>query len=234
MKTEKTIYVVIGGTSGIGAALVAQLSNNGNIVHLASRQTGLDISDEQAVAQYFETIGTLDHLVITAGSYAPAGKVVDVSISDAKAALDIKFWGSIHAAKHAARYMKPGGSITLTTGMLSRKVIPNTYVKTATNAALEAVTKVLAREQAPIRVNAISPGLTQSSAYQYLNEADQTALFEQAKNSLPVGKVATTDDIATAYTLVINNSFMTGAIVDVDGGALISLCRPKCITERTT
>ena len=84
------------------------------------------------------------------------------------------------------------------------------------------MTKVLARELAPIRVNAISPGLTQSSAYQYLNEADQTALFEQAKNSLPVGKVATTDDIATAYTLVINNSFMTGAIVDVDGGALIS------------
>ncbi len=222
MKTEKTVYVIIGGTSGIGAALAAQLSNDNTIVHVASRQTGLDISDEQAVALYFETIGVLDHLIITAGSYAPAGKVVDVNTNDAKAALDVKFWGTINAAKHAARYMKPGGSITLTTGMLSRKVVPNTYVKTAANAALEAVTKVLARELAPLRVNAISPGLTQTPAYQHLNEAAQSALFEQAKNSLPVGKVATTDDIATAYTLVINNSFMTGAIVDVDGGALIS------------
>jgi len=86
MTAEKTSYVVLGGTSGIGAELTKQLESEGTIVYVASRKTGFDISDEQSVYHYFETIGTFDHLIITAGSYAPAGKVVDVDVSQAKQA----------------------------------------------------------------------------------------------------------------------------------------------------
>lgn len=221
MTNEKCVYVVLGGTSGIGAELTQQLTSENAIVHVASRKTGLDISDEQSVYHYFETIGAFDHLIVTAGSYAPAGKVVDVDISQAKYAFDTKFWGAISAAKHGARYIKKGGSITLTSGMLSRKVVANTYVKAAINAAIEATTKVLAKELAPIRVNAISPGLTKTEAYQGMNEVDRNAMYERTQSSLPVGKVGEASDIAQAYRFVINNTYTSGSVIDVDGGALL-------------
>ena len=72
---EKSTFVIIGGTSGIGKALAMQLRNEENTVHIASRHTGLDIRDEKSICAYFESIGAFDHLVITAGSYAPGGKV---------------------------------------------------------------------------------------------------------------------------------------------------------------
>ncbi|MGR2945548.1 SDR family oxidoreductase [Vibrio vulnificus] len=221
MKTEKTVYVVLGGTSGIGAELAKQLESDHTIVHVASRQTGLDISDEKSLYHYFETIGAFDHLIVTAGSYAPAGKVVDVEVTQAKYAFDTKFWGAVLAAKHGARYLKQGGSITLTSGMLSRKVVANTYVKAAINAAIEATTKVLAKELAPIRVNAISPGLTKTEAYKGMNADDRDAMYQRTQSHLPVGKVGEASDIAMAYLFAIQNSYMTGTVIDVDGGALL-------------
>ena len=86
MNTDKTVYVVIGGTSGIGAEVARQLNNKNSVVHVASRKTGLDISDEQSVYYYFEDIGAFDHLIITAGSYAPTGSVVEVGLAEAKSA----------------------------------------------------------------------------------------------------------------------------------------------------
>ncbi|MGR5062385.1 SDR family oxidoreductase [Photobacterium sp. DNB22_13_2] len=221
MKSDKTVYVVIGGTSGIGAELAKQLQNESTTVHVASRKTGLDINDEQSVYHYFESIGAFDHLIITAGSYAPSGKVIDVDISQAKTAFDTKFWGAINTTKQAARYIKQGGTITLTSGMLSRKVVASNYVKTAINAAIEAVTKVLAKELAPIRVNAVSPGLTKTEAYQDMSEEDKNAMYQRAQNALPVSKVGQASDIASAYRLLINNTYMTGTVIDVDGGALL-------------
>ncbi|MCA4023239.1 SDR family oxidoreductase [Vibrio vulnificus] len=221
MGSDKTVNVVLGGTSGIGAELAKQLESDHTIVHVASRQTGLDISDEKSVYHYFETIGAFDHLIVTAGSYAPAGKVVDVEVTQAKYAFDTKFWGAVLAAKHDARYLKQGGSITLTSGMLSRKVVANTYVKAAINAAIEATTKVLAKELAPIRVNAISPGLTKTEAYKGMNADDRDAMYQRTQSHLPVGKVGEASDIAMAYLFAIQNSYMTGTVIDVDGGALL-------------
>ncbi|EKD7162538.1 SDR family oxidoreductase [Vibrio vulnificus] len=221
MGSDKTVYVVLGGTSGIGAELAKQLESDHAIVHVASRQTGLDISDEKSVYHYFETIGAFNHLIVTAGSYAPAGKVVDVEITQAKYAFDTKFWGAVLAAKHGARYLKQGGSITLTSGMLSRKVVANSYVKAAINAAIEATTKVLAKELAPIRVNAISPGLTKTEAYKGMNADDRDAMYQRTQSHLPVGKVGEASDIAMAYLFAIQNSYMTGTVIDIDGGALL-------------
>lgn len=222
MLKEKQTFVIIGGTSGIGEAVANNFLDDDNIVHVASRSTGLDISDEKQVCIYFESIGAFDHLIITAGSYAPAGKVIDVDIADAKAAFDTKFWGTINAVKHAARFIKPTGSITITTGMLSRKVVANTYTKTAINAALEAVTKVLAKELSPVRVNAISPGLTMTAAYKSMDESNRDAMYANAASTLPADKAGEASDIAMAYSLAISNKYMTGSIIDVDGGALVN------------
>ncbi|WP_345857511.1 SDR family oxidoreductase [Shewanella algae] len=222
MQTDNQIYVVIGGTSGIGAELAGQLRAEGAQVHVASRRTGLDISDEQSVYHFFESVGAFDHLIITAGSFAPAGMVVDVELAQAKAAFDTKFWGAINAAKQAARYIKHGGSITLTSGMLARKVVAATYVKTAINAALEAVTRVLAKELAPIRVNAVSPGLTDTQAHHGMSDEARNTMYQRAEAALPVKRIGQTADIAMAYLLLLQNPYMTGVVIDVDGGALLN------------
>lgn len=221
MQTKQTIYVVVGGTSGIGAHLAKQLESEETVVHVVSRRTGVDIRDEQAIRRYFDTVGAFDHLIVTAGSYAPAGKVIDVDITQAKGAFDTKFWGAIHAAKHGAQYIREGGTITLTSGMLARKTVASTYVKAAINAAMEATAKVLAKELAPIRVNVVSPGLIKTDAYKNMSEEDRTAMYERTRHNLPVGKVGETTDVTQAYQLTIQNAYMTGAVIDVDGGALL-------------
>ena len=100
--------------------------------------------------------------------------------------------------------------------------MPGTFVKTAMNAALEAVAKVLARELAPLRVNVVSPGLTDSEAYAGMAEDARLAMLQRAANNLPVGRVGRPQDLAQGYLLAIDNPFMTGAVIDIDGGALIN------------
>lgn len=220
--TENTVSVVIGGNSGIGQAVATALGARPGQINIASRRTGLDISDEQSVVDYFAALGPVDHVIFTAGSQAPGGKVTDVNINDAKAAFDVKFWGSLAVAKSAAKHIRPGGTLTLTSGFLARKTVPGTFVKTAMNAALEAVAKILARELSPIRVNVISPGLTDTEAYQAMNSEARHAMLERAAASLPAGRYGRAQDVAMGYLSVIDNPFITGAVIDIDGGALIN------------
>lgn len=220
--TENTVSVVIGGNSGIGQAVATALGARLGQINIASRRTGLDISDEQSVVDYFAALGPVDHVIFTAGSQAPGGKVTDVNINDAKAAFDVKFWGSLVVAKSAAKHIRPGGTLTLTSGFLARKTVPGTFIKTAMNAALEAVAKILARELSPIRVNIISPGLTDTEAYQAMNSEARHAMLERAAASLPAGRYGRAQDVAMGYLSVIDNPFITGAVIDIDGGALIN------------
>lgn len=219
---DQTVSVVIGGASGIGQAVAKTLSQRPGRVETAGRKAGLDISDPAAVEAWFERLGPIDHVVVTAGSQAPGGKVSDVSFEAAKAAFDVKFWGSLAVARATARHIRPGGTITLTTGFLARRTVPGTYVKTAMNAALEAVAKILARELAPIRVNVVSPGLTDTEAYSGMADDARRTMLDRAAASLPAGRYGWPEDLAAAYLFAIDNPFVTGSVIDVDGGALIN------------
>ncbi|NVD40237.1 SDR family oxidoreductase [Ensifer sp. HO-A22] len=219
---DNTLSLVVGGTSGIGAAIAEALRHRPGRVEIASRATGLDISDPDDVARFFQRLEALDHLVVTAGSAAPGGRVSDIGIDAAKAAFDIKFWGSIIVAREAARIIRPGGTITLTSGFLARRTIAGTFVKTAMNAALEATAKILAKELAPLRVNVVSPGLTETEAYAGMAFDARDAMFSRASSTLPAGRVGRPEDIARGYLFAIDNPFVTGAVIDIDGGALIN------------
>ncbi|CAG2147629.1 SDR family oxidoreductase [Cupriavidus plantarum] len=220
--TDQTVSVIVGGQTGIGRAVADALSERPGRVLVASRRNGLDIADPAAVERYFEQLGPVDHVVFTAGSQAPGGKLADVNLADAKAAFDVKFWGTLAVARAAAKHLRPGGTLTLTSGFLARRTVPGTIVKTAMNAALEAVAKILARELAPIRVNVVSPGLTDTEAYAGMDAAARSAMLDRAATSLPVGRYGRAEDLAQGYLLAIDNPFMTGAIIDIDGGALIN------------
>ena len=219
---NQTISVVVGGATGIGKAVAEALSQRPGRVETVGRKAGLDIADLAAVEAWFDRLGPIDHVVVTAGSQAPGGKVADVSLEAAKAAFDVKFWGSLAVARAAARHIRPGGTITLTSGFLARRTVPGTYVKTAMNAALEAVAKILAKELAPIRVNVVSPGLTDTEAYSGMADDARRAMLDRAAASLPAGRYGRPEDLAAAYLFAIDNPFVTGSVIDVEGGALIN------------
>ena len=85
-----------------------------------------------------------------------------------------------------------------------------------------AVAKILAKEFAPIRVDVIRPGLTDTEAYAGMDQSARSAMLENAAASLPVGRAGAPEDIADGYLFAIDNPFVTGAVIDIDGGVLIN------------
>lgn len=155
----------------------------------ALRLMQADLTDEASLRALFTAVGAFDHLVITAGPLVEAKPLAETAIQQAQADFNVKFWGSLRAVQAALPTLAPQGSITLTSGQLSRKYLGGQLVKTAINAALEAAGKQLAKELAPRRVNVVSPGITATEAYDGMGAAQRQALFERVSVSLPVGRV---------------------------------------------
>ncbi|CAI0896376.1 SDR family oxidoreductase [Serratia entomophila] len=228
--------VILGGSSGIGAAVAYAATARGADVVLASRRAagsqrqatecGLrimqaDITDERSLHALFAAVGAFDHLVITAGPQVSGKLLADTAIAQAQADFNVKFWGTLRTVQAALPTLAPQGSITLTSGQLSRKYLSGQLIKTGINAAMEAVGKQLAKELAPRRVNVVSPGITATEAYDAMSAAQRQALFERVGESLPVGRVGQAADIAAGYLLAMENSFVTGSVIDIDGGGLL-------------
>lgn len=230
---DNQTVVVIGGSSGIGAAVASNAAERGARVysvgrrvetsetHVGIRHESADVTDDASLRQLFERIGAFDHLVITAGPSVSAKPLADSDLLQAQQAFDVKFWGTLRAIQAALPYLSERGSITLTSGLLSRKFVAGQFIKTTLNAALESLAKQLAKELAPRRVNVISPGVTDTEAYAGMDESQRSAMFARTSAALPVGRVGTPQDLAAAFMLVMENGFISGSIIDVDGGGLL-------------
>ena len=180
----------------------------------------VDFTDEDSVKDLFAAIGTIDHLVIP-GSSVTTGPLKELPMSDARASMGSKFFGPYLAAKEAD--LSPQGSIILFSGILSRRPEKGSAILAAINAAVETLGKALAAELAPVRVNVISPGLTRNTgAFLGMPEDALEAMFDGAAQSLPVKRVGLPADIASVAVELMSNSFITGAVYDVDGGGLLS------------
>ena len=227
----KTI-IVIGGSSGIGAAVAQAALARGAHVIVAGRRlapgsdSGLrsepvDVTDSASLTQLFETVGRFDHLVYTSGPSVRAKPLIETDLDEAQDNFDVKLWGALRAIQHALPFMDEQGSITLTSGQLGRKLAAGQFIKTGINAATEALGKQLAKELAPRRVNVISPGVIDTPAYAGLGQEQRLAMFAKAGQGLPVGRVGQAEEVAAGYVLAMENGFMTGAVVDIDGGGLL-------------
>ena len=227
----KTI-IVIGGSSGIGAAVAQAALARGAHVIVAGRRlapgsdSGLrsepvDVTDSASLTQLFETVGRFDHLVYTSGPSVRAKPLIETDLDEARDNFDVKLWGALRAIQHALPFLHEQGSITLTSGQLGRKLAPGQFIKTGINAATEALGKQLAKELAPRRVNVISPGVIDTPAYAGLGQEQRLAMFAKAGQGLPVGRVGQAEEVAAGYVLAMENGFMTGAVVDIDGGGLL-------------
>lgn len=230
---KDSTVVVIGGLSGIGRAVAQQAAAAGARVIAAGRSKApadfpgsitaaqVDITDDASVARLFAGIGAFDHLVVTAGPVIGSARLADLHIDDAIAAFNVKFFGQMRVAQRALSHISPTGSITLTSGLLARKAAPGALVKASMNAATEIMAKTLAKELAPLRVNVVSPGMVETGMWGEMSEAERKAMAARAGAHLPVGRVGQGSDLAQAYLMLMQNGFMTGSVVDVDGGGLL-------------
>jgi NAD(P)-dependent dehydrogenase (short-subunit alcohol dehydrogenase family) len=228
--------LVLGGSSGIGLATAKAAAEAGAKVTIASRSQAkldeglkslgataravvLDTGDEAAIDRFFAEEAPWDHIVISAAQTA-SGRVRSLPLPDAKQAMESKFWGAYRIARAA----KFSGRATLTfiSGYLAVRPSATSVLQGAINAALEALARGLALELAPVRVNAVSPGLIDTPLWSKMAEETRQGMFDRAAANLPARVVGTPEDIANAILFLMTTPFATGSTVRVDGGGAIS------------
>ena len=231
--------VVLGGSSGIGLAVAKQAVSQGAKVVIASSNPervqkavesvgrdaqghALDLADEQAVETLFTKLGAFDHLVFTAGDSLYLHDLAATDLKQARQAFELRYWAALAAVKYGSRNIRKGGSIVLTTGIAGQRPQKGWVVAASVCGTIEALTRALAVELAPIRVNAVAPGVVRTNLWQSMTEADRERLYESRGNSLPVGRVGEPDDIAQAYLFLMQERFSTSQTVVVDGGTVLT------------
>jgi NAD(P)-dependent dehydrogenase (short-subunit alcohol dehydrogenase family) len=226
--------VVVGGSSGIGLATAAMAVSEGAEVIVASRTAerldaaankigaaaiSADVTSDQSVSELFRRCGAVDHVVVTAAQLK-TGPFKSVAMEDVRATMESKFWGAWRVARSAE--IRPGGSLTLVTGFLSVRPRPNSAIVGSANGALESLARALALELAPVRVNAVSPGVIDTPIRAAMPEEARRDMLAKTAAGLPVGRVGQGEDIARQILAFMANGFATGSIVYIDGGALVS------------
>jgi NAD(P)-dependent dehydrogenase (short-subunit alcohol dehydrogenase family) len=176
----------------------------------------IDLLDEATIAALATRIGSVDH-VISTGSARARGLVRDLAPETVGLSFQTKVVGPLMLAKHFADRMPADGSFVLFSGHSARKSVPGMLAVGATNAAVDAVVKSLAVELAPLRVNAVSPGVIDTGAYDALGEK-KAAFLEHAAATNPVRRIGTVEDVASAVLFALTNTFVTGSSIAVDGG----------------
>jgi NAD(P)-dependent dehydrogenase (short-subunit alcohol dehydrogenase family) len=226
--------VVVGGSSGIGLATAELAKVAGAEVIIASRsaeklkaaadKTGVkaiavDVTNDDSVVNLFRASGPVDHVVVTAAQLK-TGPFKTVAMEDVRATMEGKFWGAWRVARAAD--INAGGSITLVSGFLSVRPRPNSAIVGAANGAIESLTRGLALELAPVRVNCVSPGIIDTPIRAGMPEAARLDMLGKIAAALPVGRVGVADDIARQIMTFMTVGFASGSIVYIDGGALVT------------
>jgi NAD(P)-dependent dehydrogenase (short-subunit alcohol dehydrogenase family) len=242
MRLANQKVLIIGGSSGIGLAAARAAAVAGAAVTIASRSQErlsaalaelpdgcaaevVDSNDEDGIAALFERAGERDHLVYTAGGRLDPksqGPLAGISLNAARDVFEARFWGAVAAAKYAAPRIRPGGSITLTSGATAVRPTAGTTLADASAGAVETLAKGLAVALAPLRVNAVRPGVILTPRLTGIPEPQREPLFKAITERTLVKKLGEPEEVAEAILFLMGNGFVTGSVITVDGGLLLT------------
>lgn len=234
----KNAAIVFGGSSGIGEASARALLVGGQQVTIAGRDEGklalararlavygnvrtavADALDRSAVERAFDLSGVVDDVIICVSGGKGAGLFRDLDLNDVRGALEQKTLAQLNIAQVAAKRLGQSGSITFITAASARSVIRGTAGLAAVNGAIEALIPILAHELAPIRVNAVSPGIIHTPWWDGMPNTARDAFFQTATATLPVRRVGAPEEVADLIATITRAGFLTGSVYELDGGS---------------
>lgn len=225
--------LVVGRGSGIAWAIAEVALREGAAVVVAGRDPEaladayagvegvtaerVDLTDDASIEGLAARVGTVDHVVSTASARA-RGTIEDLSREAVALSFDTKVIGPLMLAKAMRGQIAAGGSLLLFSGEAAFKIEVGTLAVAITNGAADTLTRSLAVELAPIRVNALCPGVIDTGAWDGLGEERKQAKFAHLEETLPVPRVGAAADVGEASLGLLTNSYVTGVTLFVDGG----------------
>ncbi|MCI5106406.1 MAG: SDR family oxidoreductase [Pseudomonadales bacterium] len=230
--------VIIGGTAGIGLATAIAAAEQGAQVWAAGRSEAnlekaraasngkfelrqADTHDAEALEAIFREVGKIDHLVSAAvGGERTLKPFLEQTEEQFKAAYD-KLWGYAKVVRTGAPYLADDGAITLVSGSPARKIKPGQSPLSCVGASVENLVRCLAVEMAPVRVNVVSPGTIDTAMFDWMGDEKADKLSAMTSSHL-IPRAGSSEEVAEGLLFVMNNKFVTGTTVDVDGGRILS------------
>jgi 3-oxoacyl-[acyl-carrier protein] reductase len=227
--------VVVGGASGIGRAVAHALAADDCQVTVADRNAEgartvaaelgephtaatLEVTDEASVRALFEHAGALDVVVNTAG-YSGIGLITDLAVEDFRSVVDVCLTGAFLVIKHAAPRLRDGGALVSLSSLNGRQPAAAMSAYCAAKAGLSMLTQVAALELAPrgIRVNAVAPGFVHTPLTEPATQIP--GVLDEYLENTPLGRAGTPEDIAEAVVFLTKAAWLTGEVLDLNGGA---------------
>ena len=226
--------IVFGGTSGIGLSATQMLSDKGAHVVALSRNPEklqnvpknvvtkkMNVLDRDALEQFFQEVGEYDILVNSAtGGARAVGPFLSMDLDGYRASFD-KLWGYTNVVRYGTKFLKDNGNIVLVSGSPARKCRPGRIAISSVGGAVEAFARGIAPEIAPKRINVVSPGII-DTPMSPLQGKEREDYYKNTTNNNLIPRAGTPYEVATGIIFAIENEFITGTTIDIDGGWLIS------------
>jgi NAD(P)-dependent dehydrogenase (short-subunit alcohol dehydrogenase family) len=227
--------VIVGGSSGIGLATAQHLLGAGERVTITGRDetrlvearrrlapeaqiTPMDAAAADTLPAAFARIGPFDHLVLALGSRKGFGPFATMGLVEMRQGFEEKVFAHFASAQAALPFLRKDGSITFVSAVSAHAAAPGTSGIGAANAAVAALTPILAAELRPLRVNGVSPGVIDTPWWDFMPDDQKQAVFDEYGAKSPVGRVGRPEDVAQAIAFLIKDTFVTGHMLLCDGG----------------
>ncbi len=242
--------LIIGGSSGIGYSVAeASVESGATVIISSSQESRVKSSIEKLLETYpsakdrvsghacdlsvqsmeenikklFEQTGKLDHVVFTAGDALATTPIHEATLEGIQKAGMVRFFAPLLVAKYASKYLSagPASSLTLTTGSASQRPIAGWSVPASYGGGLHSMTRNLAVDLAPIRVNLISPGAVETPLWDHLSKEQFEDFKTKYASKHTTGQIGRPEDVAEAYLFAMKDKNCSGSVIDSNGGFLL-------------
>lgn len=209
---EKGMEVAITGRDAVKMEQALATLN-----HKAQGQC-VDATRTDEVKAFMDATGKTDHLVLALSDGSGGGLFRDLDLSSLRRGFEAKLFPQLQMLQAVLPYLTPGGSVTFITSVSGTFANPGTSGFAAVNSALNAMVPVLAKELQPTRINAVAPGVIDTPWWNFLADDARKQAFDEYARTTPAGRVGQPQDVAKLIAQLIDNTFITGQVIVVDGG----------------